>query len=84
MRPGNKPAHKACANVCLLGGVPPVFITTTPVMGTRYLLMGDPAGRALPDAFRDAVAVTRRMDGVLERVGDALVFRTGAAAAAVP
>jgi hypothetical protein len=84
MRPGNKPAHKACANVCLLGGVPPVFITTTPVMETRYLLMGDPANQALTDAFRDAVAVTRRMDGMLERVGDALVFRTNVAAAVVP
>ena len=73
MRPGNKPAHKACANVCLLGGVPPVFITTTPLLGTRYLLMGDAEGHALPDAFRDSVAVTRRMDGTLERIGDALV-----------
>ena len=47
MRPGNKPAHKACANVCLLGGVPPVFITTTLVFGTRYVLMGDLENHAL-------------------------------------
>ena len=84
MKPGNKPAHKACANVCLLGGVPPVFITTTPVLGTRYVLMGDPYNHALPDAFRDEVAVTRRMDGVLERIGDALVFRTDVTQAVMP
>jgi hypothetical protein len=84
MRPGNKPTHKACANVCLLGGVPPVFITTTPLLGTRYLLMGDADNHALPDAFRDSVAVTRRMDGTLERVGDAIVFRTDVRRAAVP
>ena len=72
MRPGNKPAHKACANVCLIGGVPPIFVTTTPVLGTRYVLMGDPDNHALPDAFRDHVAVTRRMEGTLERIGDAL------------
>ena len=58
MRPGNKAAHKACANVCLIGGVPPVFITTTPVLGTQYLLMGDPQNHALPDALRDYVAIT--------------------------
>jgi hypothetical protein len=84
MRQGNKPAHKACANVCLLGGVPPVFITTMPLFGTRYLLMGDPDNRALPDAFRDHVAVPGRMDGVVERVGDALVFRTDVTQAVTP
>jgi len=29
-----------------------VFITTTPVFGTRYLLIGDPDNHALPDALR--------------------------------
>jgi hypothetical protein len=84
MRPGNKPAHKACANVCLIGGVPPVFITTTPVMGTRYLLLGDADNHALPDALRDYVAITTRMDGTLERIGDAMVFRSDVTRATVP
>ena len=84
MRPGNKPAHKACANVCLIGGVPPVFVTTTPVLGTRYVLMGSPDNRALPDAFRDHVAVTRRMDGMLERIGDAQIFRADVTRAVAP
>jgi hypothetical protein len=84
MRPGNRPAHKACANVCLFGGVPPVFITTTPVFGSRYLLMGDPQNHALPEELRDYVAVTSRMDGTLERIGDALVFRTDVTRAVVP
>ncbi|HEX3991664.1 MAG TPA: hypothetical protein VHX39_10890 [Acetobacteraceae bacterium] len=84
MRPGNKAAHKACANVCLIGGVPPVFITTTPVLGTQYLLMGDPQDHTLPDALRDFVAITTRMDGTLERIGDALVFRTDVTKAIVP
>jgi hypothetical protein len=84
MRPGNKTVHKACANVCLLGGVPPVFITTTPVMGSRYLLMGDARNHALPDEMRDYVAITARMDGELERIGDALIFRTDVTRAVVP
>ena len=84
MRQGNRLAHKACANVCLIGGVPPVLVTTTPVLGTRYVLMGDPDNHGLPDAFRDHVAVLRAMDGLLERVGDALVFRTDVSKAVVP
>jgi hypothetical protein len=84
MRPGNRAVHKACANVCLIGGVPPVFITTTPVMGTRYLLMGDPQDHVLPDALRDYVAITSRMEGTLERIGDALIFRTDVTGAVVP
>jgi hypothetical protein len=84
MRPGNKAVHKACANVCLIGGVPPVFITTTPVLGTQYLLMGDPQNHTLPDALRDYVAITTRMDGTLERIGDALVFDTDVTKAVVP
>ena len=39
MRPGNKAMHKACANVCLIGGVPPVFITTT--RGIGYAVFAD-------------------------------------------
>jgi hypothetical protein len=84
MRPGNKVAHKACANVCLIGGVPPVFITTTPVLGTRYVLLGDVENHALPDALRDYVAITTRMDGTLQRIGDALVFNTDVTKATVP
>ena len=84
MRPGKGLAHKACANVCLLGGVPPVLVTGTPVLGTQFLLMGDTENHALPDAFRDHVAVTRRMEGVLERVGDALLFRTDVTRAVTP
>lgn len=84
MRPGDTVVHKACGSVCLLGGVPPVFITTSPLLGTRYVLLGDPAGHALPDAVRDYVGVTTRLDGELERIGDALVFRTDVTKAAIP
>ena len=84
MRPGTGLAHKACANVCVAGGVPPVLVTTAPVAGTQFLLIGDPAGHALPDTLRDHMAIPQRMDGVLEREADLLVFRTDLAAAVDP
>jgi len=84
MRPGAGLAHKACANVCLLGGVPPVLVTTAPVAGSEFLLIADPDGNALPDAFRDHVAILQRMDGTVTQIADLLIFRTDIAAARDP
>jgi len=84
MRPGAGLAHKACANVCLLVGVPPVMVTTRPVEGQQFLLLADPAGHALPDALRDHVAILQRMDGAVVRFADMLIFRTDIGAARDP
>ncbi len=84
MRPGTGLSHKACANVCVAGGVPPVLVTTAPVAGTQFLLIGNPQGHALPDTLRDHMAIPQRMDGVLERMADLLIFRTDLAAAVDP
>ena len=84
MRPGNGLAHKACANVCISGGVPPVLVTTAPVAGAGFLLMGDQDGHALPDTFRDHTGIPQRMDGAVARIADVLIFRTDIAAAATP
>jgi hypothetical protein len=84
MRPGDGLSHKACANVCILGGVPPVLVTTGPVAGRHFMLMGDPDGRALPASFRDHVGVKRRMEGTVTRVANMLVFHTDVTKAVVP
>lgn len=84
MRPGAGLAHKACANVCLLAGVPPVLVTTSPVAGSGFLLMADPNGHAVPDALRDHVGILQRMDGTVTRIADLLIFRTDIAAARGP
>ena len=84
MRPGAGLAHKACANICIEGGVPPVFVTTAPVEGAGFLLMGDKDGHALPDAFRDHTGLPQRLDGSVSRMGDVLIFRTDVTAAVTP
>ncbi len=84
MRPGNGLSHKACANVCISGGVPPVFVTTAPVEGASFLLMGDAQGRALPDAFGDHTGMLQRMDGSVVRIADVAIFRTDVTAAVTP
>ncbi|WP_375230544.1 hypothetical protein [Roseobacter sp. S98] len=75
MRPGRGLAHKACANLCLLGDIPPVFVTTQPVEGHEYLLITGPDGTALPESAYHHVAQFISLEGEVERRGDLLVLR---------
>lgn len=78
MRPGNGLAHRACADLCLIGEVPPVLVTASPVHGQSFLLLGVAGGG---EALRDLVAVPVRLDGLVERRGDLLVFNADLATA---
>ncbi|MEP4196234.1 MAG: hypothetical protein ABJL99_11445 [Aliishimia sp.] len=75
MRPGRGLAHKACANLCLIGGVPPVFVTTQPVEGSEFLLITGPDGTALPESVYHHVAQFISLEGDVERRGDLLVLK---------
>ncbi len=83
MKPGTGIAHRACANFCLQGGIPPVFVTTAPIHGTSFLLMGGPDG-ALPARAYDYVGLRVRLDGTVERRGDILVFTPDLRTAMLP
>ncbi|MEL7048096.1 MAG: hypothetical protein AAFO75_03890 [Pseudomonadota bacterium] len=74
MRPGRGLSHKACANLCLLGGAPPVFVSTGNVEGQDFLLMGDTNGAPLTQQVYDVVAQPVEVVGRIERRGDLLVF----------
>jgi hypothetical protein len=84
MRPGAGIAHRACANFCLIGGVPPVFVSTAPVEGTSFMLLADAAGGPLPDKLYNLVALRVQLEGDLERRGDLLVFKVDLSRAIVP
>lgn len=75
MRPGRGLAHKACANLCLIGDVPPVFVLTQPIEGSDFLLITGPDGTRLPDAAYDYIGQFISLEGDLERRGDILVLR---------
>ena len=74
MRPGRGLAHKACANLCLLGDVPPVFVSTHPVLGQEFLLVTGPDGTRLPSDAYDYVAQFITASGEITRHGDLLVW----------
>lgn len=75
MQPGRGLAHKACANLCLIGGIPPVFVSSQPVMGEEFLLIAGPDGKVMPQAAYDYVGQFIEVEGELERRGDILVFK---------
>lgn len=74
MRPGRGLAHKACANLCLLGDVPPVFVSTQPVLGQEFLLVTGPDGTKLPHEAYDHVAQFITASGEITKHGDLLVW----------
>ena len=75
MRPGDGLAHKACANLCLIGGVPPIFVATDRIDGEQFLLLADAEGGPVTEAVLDHVATLVEIEGNIERRGAILVFR---------
>lgn len=75
MRPGRGLSHKACANLCLVGDIPPVFVSSQPVEGAEFLLVTGPDNTPLPPAAYDAIGLYVSVAGKLERRGDLLVLR---------
>ncbi|MEM6339940.1 MAG: hypothetical protein AAF729_02220 [Pseudomonadota bacterium] len=74
MRPGRGLAHKACANLCLLGDVPPIFVSTQPVIGEEFLLVTGPDATRLPKRAYDFVGQYVQVEGEITRHGSLLVF----------
>lgn len=84
MRPGRGIAHKACANLCIVGGVPVVFVATGPVEGSTYLMVTGPQGGPVGQALLDATAELVTLEGAVERIGDLLVLRADPASLGRP
>ena len=75
MRPGRGLAHKACAALCLIGDVPPVFVSTKPVEGSEFFLILDKDGGPLPKSAYDYIAQFISVEGAVSRHGNLLVLR---------
>jgi len=78
MKPGTGLAHKACANLCIAGGLPAVLEMTLPAEGSTVVLLADAEGGPMPAGLLDLTAVPVEMTGHLERRDDLLIFRIDA------
>lgn len=75
MRPGRGLAHKACANLCLFDGVPPVFVSESPVDGSSFFMLADKNGKLLGKEISPLIALYITAEGDVERIDDLLIFR---------
>lgn len=75
MQPGRGLAHKACANLCLIGNIPPVFVSSKPIQGEEYFLVGGVDGGPLSAAAYDYVGQFVEIEAALERRGDLMVLK---------
>lgn len=75
MRPGTGLAHKACANLCVAGGVPPVFVSSGDVEGSNFFLLTDKEGKPIGNRIGDLMALYVEAEGEIERLDDLTVFK---------
>lgn len=74
MRPGRGLAHKACANLCILGDIPPVFVSSQPVEGSEFFMITGPGGADIMDTLRTYMAAYISVEGRIQRHGDLMLF----------
>lgn len=69
MRPGQGKTHMACANLCIIGDVPPVLVVHRPDGPPDYLLLAGPDGKAVPSEVLDATSIMVEVTGEVFRQG---------------
>jgi hypothetical protein len=78
MRPARGKTHKACASLCIRGGIPPSFWARTKDGREAVMLMTDADGGALGEDILPLVADPVEAEGEIVRIGDILQFRANA------
>jgi hypothetical protein len=70
MKPGPGKVHRACARLCLLGGIPPMFVIRDPD-GQKYgYLVTLETGLSASEQLSAMVATPVKVNGSLEKRGD--------------
>ncbi len=72
MLPGTGLAHRACASLCVEGGLPAIMVATRAVAGSEFLLLAGPDGDAT-DWFRH-IGLRVALEGEVRRLGTILLF----------
>jgi hypothetical protein len=79
MKPGEGKTHKACATLCISGGIPPMFVVRSPGQPNEYYLLTTPDGRAINNDVLPFVGDPVEIAGEVMRQGDLLVFQISSA-----
>lgn len=74
MKPGGGKTHKACAALCISGGIPPMLVCRERNGGPTYYLLVGPGNRALNDAILPFVGDLVEVVGQTSDVGNLRVL----------
>ncbi|MEO0600490.1 MAG: hypothetical protein AAF211_03585 [Myxococcota bacterium] len=77
MRPGSGKAHRACAQLCVRGGVPPVLVTHAPDGKRSHVLVVGPDRSDVHEEILDWIAEPVEVAGKLWRRGDLFAIELG-------
>jgi hypothetical protein len=75
MKPGSHKPHRACASLCIRGGVPPIFVVRDAEGLIEHYLLVAADGGALGEAVLPYVAEPLEITGAVERRGSQQVLR---------
>lgn len=75
MKPSRGKPHRACATLCIRGGVPPVLRVETSGGETRHLLLTDTSGGAVNARILELIALPVEITGRVLRDGDLLMLQ---------
>jgi nitrite reductase/ring-hydroxylating ferredoxin subunit len=75
MKPGELKSHRACASLCIRGGIPPVLCVRRDDGSALYWLLVDAAGGAINQAVLPYVAEPVEIEGQGQVFGDLRVLR---------
>lgn len=75
MKPGDGRTHRACAQFCIQGGIPPVLVARLGTGKVDHFVLTDLAGGPVNDAVLPYVAEAVALEGQAERVGSMLFLR---------
>lgn len=78
MKPGGGKVHKACASLCIRGGIPPMLAVTRPDGAEDFILLTDAQGAPVSEQIFPFVGEQVRASGSVSFIGDLKVLALGA------
>ncbi len=81
MKPGGGKVHKACASLCIRGGIPPMLAVMRPDGSEDFILLTDAHGAPVSAQILPFVGEQVRASGILSSIGDLKVLALDAVSA---
>jgi hypothetical protein len=75
MKPGRGKPHRACASLCIRGGIPPVFVVQENSGPSSHLLLVGSDGRAVNQEILEMVAEPLEITGEVVQMGDQWILK---------